>query len=338
MKNYLDYSENDFIMDSGFQNWVKDPTPELESFWNKFLNVNPHKRPIVERAKTILNSIEFKEHLLPSEKEAIWNSVKTAMRKEKTGKLVAMGGSGRTRPGRWVYAVAAACLFACLLITALYFYFNNHPQEVIATSYGEIKQLILPDSSFVTLNARSNIKYGTEWTEQGKREVWIDGEAFFSIRHRPDHQKFVVHAGEADIEVLGTEFNVMRRGGKLKVSLNSGNIRLRVPENRQLFQMNAGEVIEFVKRSIKKTSEKADRLSVWKDHKLIFDDTPLFQIMAQLKYIYGWEYANVAQDILNEKLTGELDTSDEQTLIHTLEKALALRINKDGNTITIERI
>ena len=337
MKNYLDYSEDDFIMDSGFQNWVKDPTPELESFWTKFLDVNPHKRSTIERAKTILNSIEFREHLLPSEKEAIWSNVKTAMRMEKTGRLAFMNTTRRTRPGRWIYAVAAG-LTGCFLIAALYFYFNSPSQEVIATTYAELKQIILPDSSFVTLNAQSNIKYGSEWSDKRKREVWIDGEAFFSITHRPAHQKFIVHTGEADIEVLGTEFNVMRREGKLKVSLNSGNIRLRVHDSRKFFQMSPGDVLELAEQNVTKTSGKAHRLSVWKEHKLIFDDTPVFEIMTQLKYIYGWEYANVAQDILNEKLTGELDTSDEQKLINTLEKALALRINKEGNTITIERI
>ena len=63
---------------------------------------------------------------------------------------------------------------------------------------------------------------------------------------------------------------------------------------------------------------------MWKENKRLFDDTPLSEIIVQLKYIYGWEFANVEPEILKEKLTGEVETKDPQKLvITTLGKSIA---------------
>ena len=336
MKNYQLYSEDDFIMDSYFQNWAKYPTPESESFWNNFLNANPHKRHEVESARTILKFIEFKQNLLPAEKEEIWHGVASAMQKEKSGRLVVMRKNGKASAKLKYFAAAA--LAGCVLLSGLYFFLEKPPTRLIATNFGEIRQVKLPDSSFVTLNAQSNLKYDAHWDNKKEREVWIDGEAFFSIKPGADHQRFIVHTDEADIEVFGTEFNVMRRERKLTVSLNSGNIRLKVHNSPDTVYMKPGEILEFASNNIIKTSGKVEQLSVWKDQKLVFDDTPVSEIMRQLRYIYGWDYANIGQDILDERLTGELDISDEQKLINTLEKALRIRIDKEGKIIKISRI
>lgn len=324
-------------MDPYFQSWAKDPTPESEAFWNNFLKENFHKRNEVESAKTILKSIEFKQNLMPVEKEAIWEGVVSAMRKEKSGRLVMMKENGRMTSTKFRY-FAAAFLAGCVVLSGLYLYLKRPPARLIATNFGEIKQVRLPDNSFVTLNAQSNLRYADQWGNKDEREVWVDGEAFFSIKPTGDHQKFIVHTDEADIEVLGTEFNVMRREGKLKVSLNSGKIRLKVHNSPDALYMKPGEILECALHNIIRTSGKVDQLSVWKDQKLIFDDTPVSEIMRQLRYIYGWDYANIGQDILDERLTGEVDTKDEEKLIETLEKALRIRIEKEGNIIRISRI
>ena len=336
MKNYQVYSEDDFIMDSDFQSWAKYPTPESEAFWNNFLKTNPHKRHEVESARTMLKVIEFKENLLPTEKEAMWNEVASAMQKEKSGRIVVMKKTGKISTKLRYFA--AAVLAGFVILPGLYLVLQKPPAKLIATNFGEIREVKLPDSSLVTLNAQSNLKYDTHWDNKNEREVWIDGEAFFSIKPTADYRKFIVHTEEADIEVLGTEFNVMHREARLKVSLNSGNIRLKVHNSPDTVYMKPGEILEFASNNIIKTSGKVDQLSVWKDQKLVFDDTPVSEIMRQLRYIYGWDYANIGQDILDERLTGELDIRDEQKLINTLEKALRIRIDKEGNIIRISRI
>ncbi len=91
---------------------------------------------------------------------------------------------------------------------------NDHPDmladskpvsEVVARA-GSRSKLILPDSSVVWLNADSRITYHNNFNTD-KREVNLEGEAFFDVRH--DVQRpFIVHTSGIDIKVLGTAFNV----------------------------------------------------------------------------------------------------------------------------------
>lgn len=336
MKNYQEYKESDFLMDADFQEWVTHPSPESELFWARFTNENPHKKEEINRAKALLQSIVFKQSLLPSEKEAMWQEIRTVMQKQKEGKLVFMNPGRSLLSRRTIYAVAAM-LTGCALFLSFYFFNKGKPEHLVATRYGEIREIILPDSSSIVLNANSNIKYGDRWNTRSEREVWIEGEAFFSVKHTKDNQPFIVHANEADIEVLGTEFNVMRREGKVKVSLNSGSVKIRVPDNEKAIVMAPGEIIEVNALAVKKSTGRVENLSVWKENKLVFDDTPFAEILKQLRYLYGWEFANVPNDVLNERLTGEVETRDEKELLRTLEKALGIEITKEGNTIHISR-
>ena len=91
---------------------------------------------------------------------------------------------------------------------------NDHPDmiadgkplsEVVARA-GSRSKLMLPDSSVVWLNADSRISYHDNFNTN-KREVNLEGEAFFDVRH--DAQRpFIVHTSGIDIKVLGTAFNV----------------------------------------------------------------------------------------------------------------------------------
>jgi len=68
-------------------------------------------------------------------------------------------------------------------------------------------QLILPDGSHVWLNAASSIRYPTAFTGK-ERKVEITGEAYFEVAPDPT-RPFHVQAGETEVDVLGTHFNVM---------------------------------------------------------------------------------------------------------------------------------
>ncbi|MBC7830186.1 MAG: FecR domain-containing protein [Chitinophagaceae bacterium] len=337
MKNYKDYTENEFVMDADFLEWVKHPSEESEVFWASFIKENPQKKEELYNAKKLLLSMVFKQNLLQSEKEAMWQEIRTAMRKQKEGKLVFMK-TGRNSFSKMGMYVVAALLLGCVLFLSLYYFTEKKPEYVVTTQFAEIKKFLLPDSSFIILNANSNIKYSHQWNNVSDREVWIDGEAFFSVRHTKTNQKFIVHTNEADIEVLGTEFNVMERDEKIKVSLNSGSVKISVYDNANPVFLIPGDILELNAKKIQKGAGKVEDISVWKENKLVFDDTPLSEILKQLRYIYGWEFATVPNDVLNEKLTGEVETKDEKVLLKTLERALRIEITKQGNTIHISRL
>ena len=97
------------------------------------------------------------------------------------------------------------------------------------TGYGQVKILLLPDSSKLVLNANSAVKIPQQWKEQGDRQVWLDGEGYFEVAKKiTTHQKFIVHTSQVDVEVLGTKFNVNTRRRQSLVALEEGKVQLSV--------------------------------------------------------------------------------------------------------------
>jgi len=104
-------------------------------------------------------------------------------------------------------ALAAGLLLG--LFGAAYWYKTAHttaPSNEIIAKRGSKTRTILPDGSTVWLNAGSRIQYEPGFNG-AVREVTLQGEAFFDVVKIPS-RPFIVHAGEINIKVLGTAFDV----------------------------------------------------------------------------------------------------------------------------------
>jgi ferric-dicitrate binding protein FerR (iron transport regulator) len=116
----------------------------------------------------------------------------------------------RRRAWNSVYGrVAIAAGLAAGLWALAHWYRDSHRSgsrsEIIAER-GSKTRTILPDGSTVWLNAGSRIRYEPGFNGV-LREVTLQGEAFFDVVQQPS-RPFIVHAGDLNIKVLGTAFNV----------------------------------------------------------------------------------------------------------------------------------
>lgn len=73
--------------------------------------------------------------------------------------------------------------------------------------YGKTFKLLLSDGTIVFLNAGTSLKYPVKFLEGYKREVYLEGEAYFDVVKDKKHQ-FVVNNNGVNVEVYGTKFNV----------------------------------------------------------------------------------------------------------------------------------
>jgi transmembrane sensor len=96
--------------------------------------------------------------------------------------------------------------------------------------FGTPEKKWLPDSTVVWLNAGSRIRYAENFVQK-KREVYLEGEAFFSVKHDAEHP-FIVHAGTIAVRALGTQFNVQAYPGekKIETTLISGKVQITMAE------------------------------------------------------------------------------------------------------------
>jgi ferric-dicitrate binding protein FerR (iron transport regulator) len=104
--------------------------------------------------------------------------------------------------------------------------------NILRTPKGGQFQVQLPDGSNVWLNASSSLRYPVAFTGH-TRTVELNGEAYFEIA--PDAtQPFIVKAAHTDVQVLGTQFNVMAYDDEtnVKTTLLTGAVKV---NNRRLY-------------------------------------------------------------------------------------------------------
>lgn len=95
---------------------------------------------------------------------------------------------------------------------------------------GYIRNIVLPDSSLVVLQAGSTLSYPDEFSG-GAREVRLSGEAYFDIRPIKEnhvHKPFIIHSGQLKTTVLGTSFNIKAYPDQknIVVSVVSGKVQV----------------------------------------------------------------------------------------------------------------
>lgn len=232
----------------------------------------------------------------------------------------------------------AACLL--LLAAGAWFLKDGIRYKTIRTPYGEISRHTLPDGSIVTLNANSSLRLPRFGFSKEIREVWLDGEAEFSVVHTQTDQRFVVKtARDFQVEVLGTEFSVFTRDRGKKVVLNSGKIRVDYKKQGQpvrltmkpgdLLTLNhAGEV------QLKTTSKPLEH-SAWKERRFVFDATPVSEICQLLRENFGVVVRPSTPEIAGRTISGNFETETSEELLDILREVFALETRKQQDTLVL---
>ena len=209
----------------------------------------------------------------------------------------------------------------------------------IATSFGEIKRITLPDSSQVILNGNSELSYRSGWAEIEPREVWLQGEAFFSVVHTRSHEKFVVNTSEVfSIEVLGTRFNVSTRKSGTKVILNEGSIELHILKadeskgGTENVIMRPGDLVSFYQDPSEyvRKSVNPEMYSAWTESRLLLDNTPLSSIITFLEETYGLRVVVSDPSMLELRGSGTMPTRDLDLLLKVISETFSLKLQQDN--------
>ena len=248
---------------------------------------------------------------------------------------------------RLIFAISriAAILFIPLLITSLLtisrLVHSNKPQlfaiQEITSPPGVRSQIVLPDGSKVWLNAESSIVFKIPF-DQTQRDVTLSGEAFFDVQKNPE-VPFVVKSGNIHVSVLGTRFNFKAydHENTIDVVLEEGKVKFQTDKDKsvQELMMKPGEmaVYDRTTRTTKITSVKIDKYTAWHSGQLVFDDTPLPEVAAQLNRWYGIEVILEGTEIQNYKITTTFENESLNQVLDLLELSSPIDINYENAKI-----
>lgn len=216
---------------------------------------------------------------------------------------------------------------------------TSNTYQTLFVPAGQRAELTLPDNTKVWLNAKTKLIYPTDFGE-GERIVTLDGEAYFDVAHNVK-QPFRIKSGKADIQVLGTEFNVIAYSGSpsAEISLLKGSVHINTPNTSRSYIMNEHENVRIEHGEIYVSEIQNYDYFEWKEGVLYFNNETVEYIIEKLHLYFDIFIDVKRKELLNERYTGKFRTKDgvEQVIkVLQLEHQFEYTRDYELNLLTIK--
>jgi len=215
----------------------------------------------------------------------------------------------------------------------------------LTTPKGKQFKLELPDGSKVWLNAGSALEYPVVFTDN-KREVKLEGEAYFEIVHDARHPFLVKIADTAGktgddltIQVLGTSFNAMAYANESKIQTTLLDGAVMLSKGGKTVRLLPGEAASTHWKNDQDLSvAKADieKVMSWKNGMFIYNQAPLLEIMRDIERWYDVE-VRYEGDIPDTKFDGYVSRNNSLDKILTILNLNHVHFRIEGRVIIISK-
>lgn len=250
---------------------------------------------------------------------ASFDKIKSARRKE--AKVISLS---------WPMILRVAAVLVLGISVLFYFSdsFFGSSELVYETGIGETREVVLPDQSVVTLNAKSSIAFSeANWKKD--RTVKLNGEAFFSVEKG---EKFEVVTNSGTVSVLGTQFNVKDRDQFYEVICYEGKVK--VVGSFNPVQLTAKQAYrELQKQPVQAEYELADSPS-WIARESAFESVPLREVISELERQYGVTVNSRDVD-LSQLYTGRFPNTELITALKSITIPFGLTYQVNGKEILL---
>ena len=318
-------SVEEVIADEHFFAWRFKTDTSKAKEWEGWLKQHPEYHSLVEQSIVWLNETYWQEKEVSSGQiEAAHQRLMNSLDK---APVVHMN-----KTSRWWIGVAAAVFILLAAGTAYWINFNK--KTSFNTAYGAIGEYQLPDGSHVTLNANSKLTINKGWKEGTDREVWLEGEGFFKVQKTPMHNRFIVHANTMDIIVTGTQFNAISRQDESSVLLTEGSVTIRTNDGKEI-KMKPGDFVKIENQIPSKLPADQQRILAWKDAKLDFENTPMYEVAKIIARHYGVKVNVSTKDVGESTISGIMPNDNLDVLIQALETTGNYKITRTNDEIMI---
>jgi transmembrane sensor len=214
-----------------------------------------------------------------------------------------------------------------------------YTMQEMSTDRGEKARVTFSDGTQVTLNSSSSISFPQEF-HGSTREVYLEGEAYFKVASDPG-QPFIVHTNHADVEVLGTEFNV--RGWSsdevVDVIVREGKVSVRSVEP-ELAEKAEVILTEGFKTSVLRGQLPLEAQSanvtnnlLWMTGGMHFDNLPFDKVVTELERRFNVEITVADQELLEIPYTGTFQYAELDEVLMVIAAAMGIEYSRQERAI-----
>ena len=202
----------------------------------------------------------------------------------------------------------------------------------ISTSYGEQRDIRLPDGSQLVLNACSHLRYPEQF-DGDERLVTLEGEAYFHVYPDAD-QPFLVETPHFNVRVLGTCFDVKSYTSDrlASVDVENGKVQVDLPDAMMRLTADERVLINTVSGEYAKQREEAD-VAVWRRGCLRFNRTPLADVARELERRYNCRIVFADTAGYDNLITGQHDNQTLEAVLRSIKITSGIHYRAEGDTI-----
>lgn len=221
-------------------------------------------------------------------------------------------------------------------------------------------ELVLEDGSMVKLAPRSSLSFPEHFIN-GKREVYLTGEAFFKVSKNPE-KPFMVYYNNIVTRVLGTSFTIKTNNNTKDVEVSVRTGRVQVSENKNIAAdgVSGAEVKSVILKPNQKAmynisrhdfattladsihplaiSPEIDKMVKSGRHMESFffqKATSLQQIFSMLESVYGIEIIVDNENIYKCDFTGDVSTQEMLEKLHIICLTIGASYEVNGTKILV---
>lgn len=248
----------------------------------------------------------------------------------------------------WQIRVAVALLICTTLAGAGYFVLQSEAAEptteqantvrTITTQDDQHRLVSLSDGTQIRLNSNSRIEIPNPFPED-ERTVSLTGEAWFDVTSDKD-RPFHIQAGQATIQVLGTEFNV-------KMDETAGNVQVAVAEGRvslnnttqtngssAILTENTYAVYNINSREILIEQTPIENYMSWISGKLFFYNEPLWVVSRYIERLYNVSFQFEKESLKELPLSTNMARENLPNVLDIIAQTLGIGYTLENNTVT----
>ena len=235
-----------------------------------------------------------------------------------------------------IAAAAAAALFLTGAATSELLT-GKRQETVLMASSENISSYTLPDGSKVWLNKNSWLTYNQRFGKK-TRQVALKGEGYFEV-NRDERRPFIVKMqNDLDIKVLGTTFNACNYPSlnKAEVILRSGSVQVSDNGRNEYVILKPNQKFTWNEGTAKISSVNAMNCCRWFEHRLVFDNVKLKDIIENLSHKYQTEISLNVGNLADKHMSMTIRDESVEDILDILTTLLPIRWRYQGAEIIIE--
>jgi transmembrane sensor len=246
-----------------------------------------------------------------------------------------IGEAGWTRRGALLAGGATAGIAATV---GFYLAREGAPEATISTQIGQMREVLLPDSSIVSLNTNSEIS--VRFSREVRNIILLKGEALFDVAK--DHDRpFVVSAGDTSVRAVGTSFTVSHLPQKpIQVLVKEGVVELQRVDTPQALPVRASANIQAIASpgapiiTVAMPENKLARDLEWQNGRIALDNETLKNAAAEFAR-YSEVHIAVDAAISDRTVTGLFAANDPVGFARAVASVLKLQTEVKGEEVRI---